>query len=80
MFTLPPANILDMRSDTIIAHSPVNLPISVIKSHEGKKLESFEDVIQYGSKTEILEFLKSKNIFSKEVFKPELILWMLTDK
>ena len=79
MYTLPPANILDMKSDKIIAHSPVNLPISVIKSHEGKKLESFEDIIQYGSKAEILDFLKTKNIFSKEMFKPELILWMLTD-
>ena len=53
-----------MSSDKVIAHSPVNLPIAVIKPNEGKKLESFEDIIQYGSKGEILDFLKNKNIFS----------------
>lgn len=64
LFKLPPANILDMKSDKVIAHSPVNLPIAVIKANEGKKLESFEDIIQYGSKGEIIEFLKTKNIYS----------------
>ena len=32
-FKLPPANILNMKSDKVIAHSPVNLPIAVIKQN-----------------------------------------------
>ena len=37
-YKLPPANILDMKSDKVIAHSPLNLPIAVIKPNESKKI------------------------------------------
>jgi hypothetical protein len=50
LFQLSSANILDMRAGLVIARSPANLPVAVVKAKEGKKLDTFEDVIQFGSK------------------------------
>lgn len=44
------------------------------------KLESFSDIIRSGKQDEILNFMKSSNIFDGKVFNTYDILWMLKDK
>jgi hypothetical protein len=37
-----------------VAHSQVNQIVQVIEKHEAKKLESFEDILRFGTKSAIL--------------------------
>lgn len=45
-----------------------------------KKLETLDDVLVSGSKDDILNFLKNKNIFDSSTFNVYSILWLLKDK
>jgi len=52
----------------------------VRKYHTVNKLESFSDILRSGDHDKIIDFIKTKNIFDRNLFIPESILWMLKDK
>ena len=68
------------RGSTIIAKCQQRGSIEVKKYHTINKLESFSDILRSGNRKEIIKFIKEKNIFDRNVFTAEGILWMLKDK
>lgn len=68
------------RGSTIIAKCAPRPPITFKQHHTINKLESFNDILRSGSHQEIINFIRTKNIFDRNVFTPESILWILKDK
>jgi len=55
--------------------------LNVVKQRSVAKKESFQDILQHGTKEDILEFMKTHNLIKGEKgFNFMLILWLLKDK
>jgi hypothetical protein len=58
------------RGSAIVAKGS-NIPsITVKKIYTINKLESFEDVLRSGNKSELLSYIQQRNIFDTNVFRP----------
>lgn len=77
-FNLYPANASKNRQ--VISKANTLEKIVVKDQRTNKKLETLNDVLVSGSKADVLNFLKTKNIFDGTVFNPSSILWLLKDK
>jgi len=55
--------------------------IIVVDSRKLTKIQSFQDLLHAGTKDDILNFLKSENLYSfKKNFSFHSILWLLKDR
>ncbi|CAD8054408.1 unnamed protein product [Paramecium sonneborni] len=54
--------------------------LKVIEQKSIKNLEAIEDILAKGNKDDILNFLATKNIFNRNIFKAEDIRYLLKDK
>lgn len=77
-YKLYPANASKNRQ--VISKAAALEEIVVKDQQTIKKLETFNDVLVSGSSADILEFLRTKNIFDREAFKARSILWLLREK
>lgn len=51
-----------------------------MESKSIKNLEAIDDILAKGSKDDILNFLSTKNIFNRNIFRAEEIRYLLKDK
>lgn len=68
------------RGNSIISRADCPSNITFKRFLTTNKLESFTDILRQGDKSTIVDFVRNKNIFDRNVFKPNQILWMLKDK
>ena len=68
------------KGNEIIAKAGSMQEILVAEAESGGSMETFEDVLKSGSKENILEYVRTKNIFDSKIFKANSILWMMKDK
>ena len=68
------------RGDTIIAKAIAPRSIVVKPTHTVNKMESLSDILRSGDQAAVLNFINTKNIFDRNVFRSNDILWLLRDK
>lgn len=77
-FNLYPANASKNRQ---VISKAISLDKILVKDlRMVKKLETLNDVLVSGSKSDIIDFLKNKNIFDTTTFNAYSILWLLKEK
>lgn len=77
-FNLYPANASKNRH--VVSKATLLEKIIVKDERSVKKLETLNDVLVSGSKDDILNFLRTKNIFDSATFNMQSILWLLKEK
>lgn len=64
------------KADKIVAKAEPTPDITVLDVQPTRKIDSLKSVIKYGSPDDIIEYLRTGNIFEEE-FNPSNIYWML---
>jgi len=68
------------REGKVLAFANSIPQIDVKNSKSIYKMENFSDILEKGNQQQILEFLRTKNLLDKSVFKFEDIYWLLGKK
>ena len=68
-----------MKNNQFVASAKLSHPLTVVKAFKRSKkdFESLEDILNYGTEDDIIEYLEAKNIHDSRVFTPRQIYWML---
>lgn len=80
LFDYYPATI--MSRNLFVCHAPKKPLLRVVEKflRGNKQMESLQDILNYGTKDMIINFMKEKNLHNPRVFKSSSILWMLQEE
>ncbi|CAD8142905.1 unnamed protein product [Paramecium octaurelia] len=76
-FSVYPANVSRFGQVVCVAQEG---QLKVVESKSIQNLEAIDDILAKGSKDDILNFLSTKNIFNRNIFRAEEIRYLLKDK
>lgn len=79
-FDYYPATI--MSRNLFVCHAPKKPLLKVLEKfvRGNKTMESLQDILNYGTKDMIVNFMKEKNLHNQRIFKSSSILWMLQEE
>ena len=80
IFDYYPATV--MNKNRFVTHSPKNKSLTAVEkfTRGGKAFESLEDILNYGSKDDIINFMQAKNLHNPRLFNTSRIMWMLAEE